>query len=333
MKKHLKYWWILLIVFILVGIGRMIYLPQNGYVWADWDDLRDKSIWMILELVLVPITLAIFIYFLDRFERQAERDLNLDNQRERLLQNFFDSMTDLILSENLKGSKEDDEVREIARIKTLTTLKRLDCDRRSSLLEFLYETELIQERNNTKIIIGLNDANLEGINLYSADLYGANLKNSHLKGAQLEMAVLTGANLENSHLEGANLKHAYMDNVLLDNAHLENANLEKAHLKGAFICTAHLENSCMIDAHLDGAHLDNAHLECAILKSADLKDTHLEGAHLEGAVLDKANLIGAYLDFSYLDGTKFDNATMPDGKKYNPENHTIEYLTGKKAEE
>jgi len=243
LKKARKYWWILLIFLTLAGFGWMVVLSQNGYVWADWKDLRNKSIWMILELLIVPITLAIFIFILDKFERQEERNLNLDNQRERLLQNYFDSMSDLILKENLKRSNEHDEVREIAQIKTLTTLKRLDIDRKSSIMKFLCETELIQSKDKEKHpIIFLREVNLEGINLKGTNLEGANLV-----GANLEEANLERANLTRAILVGANLKRANLWGAFLDWANLEGANLTGAMLRGVDMEGIYLKNAVMPD--------------------------------------------------------------------------------------
>lgn len=325
MKKYLKYSRILLVILILIGLGRMIYLSQNGYVLANWSDLRDKSIWMILELLIVPTTLAIFVFILDKFERQEERKLNLDNQRERLLQNYFDALTGLILENGLKESKPNDEVREIARIKTLTTLKRLDTDRKGGLLEFLSETELIQMKNDSYPIISLDRANLAGARLRRAKMEGSRLVLAELEGAHLLWGNLKGANLRFAYLEDANLSDANLEGACLEGAHLEGANLEAAHLEGAVLRRAHMEGANLEDGFLDGVIMTSAHLEGANLRDAYLEGASLIGAHLEGADLEYAHLEGASLE-----GVEFQNAIMPDGKEYDPEIHTIEYLTGKK---
>ena len=71
-------------------------------------------------------------------------------------------MSELLLHENLCKSKPDDEVRKIARVRTLTVLTRLDGKRKGSVIQFLYESELI-DKNKTII-----------------DLLGADLNNAEL---------------------------------------------------------------------------------------------------------------------------------------------------------
>jgi len=119
-------------------------LCKKGYVWADWTDFENKKLWQILELIIIPLILAITLFILDRFERKADREINLDNQRERLLQNYFDAMTSLILDNNLMKSNEH-EIQEIARVKTLTTLKSLDGVRKGELIIFLKRTGLLNK--------------------------------------------------------------------------------------------------------------------------------------------------------------------------------------------
>lgn len=54
-------------------------------------------------------------------------------------------MGQLLLHEDrpLRKSKEEDEMRTLARARTLTALSRLDGSRKRSVLQFLYETDLI----------------------------------------------------------------------------------------------------------------------------------------------------------------------------------------------
>src|SRR6266566_3327964 len=49
-----------------------------------------------------------------------------DNQRETALQAYIDTMSELLLHEKLRDSAEEDEVRKIAHVRTLTILPRLN---------------------------------------------------------------------------------------------------------------------------------------------------------------------------------------------------------------
>jgi uncharacterized protein YjbI with pentapeptide repeats len=277
----------------------MIVLYQKGYLWANWSDLRDKSIWMILDLLIVPLSLATFIFILDKLERNEERKLNLDNQRERLIQNYISDITGLILENKLKESKRSSDVEKIAHFKTLATLKRLDIDRKNLLMEFIHDTYLIQgEHDHPKI--SLQDANLEDVDpnwfhLHSSVFFRANLKRAIMAGCNLVHAKMSGANLEK-----ANFMDSTLHCALLVKANMKNANLERATLSEANILGA-----CLKKANLGNANLDDA----------TLTESNMKGAKMKGAQID---------------GTKFKDTTMPDGKNYDPEIHTIEYLTGRK---
>ena len=87
-------------------------------------------------------------------------------------------------------SDEDAEVRKIARVRTLTVLRRLDGLRKGSVLQFLHESGLIDKG---KRIIDLRGAHLGGANLDHADLRSASLRDADLAETYLFGAHLAGA--------------------------------------------------------------------------------------------------------------------------------------------
>ena len=86
---------------------------------------------------------------------ERERELTRDNQQETSLQSYFDKMSELLLNEGLRKSKPEDEVRKIARGRSLTVLPRLDAKRKGSALQFLYESDLIDKDNTIINLFGL----------------------------------------------------------------------------------------------------------------------------------------------------------------------------------
>ena len=138
-KNNNKYWWLILVITCLSIMWRILYLCKKGYDWID-SGFDEITWWDIFELAVIPLALAFFAYILDNRAKKADRDI----QRERLLQNYFNAMTSLILDNNLMKSNER-EIREIARVKTLTTLKSLDGDRKGALLQFLNTTGLLKK--------------------------------------------------------------------------------------------------------------------------------------------------------------------------------------------
>ncbi|HEY6287545.1 MAG TPA: pentapeptide repeat-containing protein [Ktedonobacteraceae bacterium] len=168
---------------------------------------------------------------------KAEQGLVLDNQREAALQGYINEMSELLLHENLRKSKEKDEVRNIARVRTLTIVPRLDGSRKRSVLEFLYEAGLILRDQS---IIDLyfadfSDTFMQTIDLHGADLSGATLHYSHIVGANLQNIDLSGADMsfaimQSADLRGANLKDTDFTGADLLDAKVTQAQLNKADL-------------------------------------------------------------------------------------------------------
>src|SRR6266699_2510039 len=159
-------------------------------------------------------------------ERQAqtERDVALDNQREAALQDYIDSMSELLLEKHLREIisqfSQYENVRQIARVRTLTVLPRLDGRRKAIVLKFLYESGLIDK---DKTIIYLSGADLSDADLAGTDLTTADLTGAFLTRANLFFAILQGARLVGANLSGANLVDALLSGADLSEANLSNA--------------------------------------------------------------------------------------------------------------
>jgi uncharacterized protein YjbI with pentapeptide repeats len=85
-------------------------------------------------------------------------------------------------------------------------LPRLDSKRKGSVLQFLYESGLIDK---DKCIIDLHGADLSKANLHDANLNGANLNNTNLKEADMFFASLNNADLNHADMSGADLSFAH----------------------------------------------------------------------------------------------------------------------------
>jgi hypothetical protein len=151
-------------------------------IWMMWKTARlrnlgfgGKTLWDWLELLIIPIVLAIGAWWLEtsekKIERQiarqramADREIAADRQRQATLEAYLDRMTDLLLEGHLRESEEEAEVRSIGRTRTLAALRGMDNGRKGQIVCFLYETGLIFKENP---IISLDDANLS-----SADFGG-----------------------------------------------------------------------------------------------------------------------------------------------------------------
>ncbi len=207
-----------------------------------------------------------------------------ENQREAALQAYIDHMSQLLLAQNLRHSTEDEEVRKVARVRTLTVLRRLDAERKGSVLQFLHESALLGKEGRI------------------LDLTGADLSRAHLSRADLSGANLSHANLSRANLSGADLSEADLSEAILSGTNLSGTNLSGTNLSEADLMRADLRGADLI--------------------GADLSEADLSGAFLIGAILNRANLSGANLSRAVVTPeqvtptTSLQGTIMPDGSKH-----------------
>src|SRR5438128_9059503 len=103
-----------------------------GYIFSwSWTGLHGRTLYDWLQLLIIPVVLAVGGYLFNytttkaeqrrtQLQDQTEREIASDNQREATLQAYIDNMSELLLDRKLRESPEDDEVRKIARVRTLT---------------------------------------------------------------------------------------------------------------------------------------------------------------------------------------------------------------------
>jgi hypothetical protein len=99
----------------------------------------------------------------------------------------------------------------------------------------------------------LSEANLSGVILGRADLYGADLR-----GANLSRAILNFADLTAADLHGANLSRAFLTGANLLSADLSEANLHGASLWAANLAEANFHGADLREAQVQPGQLDYA---------------------------------------------------------------------------
>jgi len=303
MIVRLRTWWVeikthrvtILVVVVASVLVVAIALIIAGYRF-DWTGFNGtyksgKTLWDWLQLLIIPVALALIAFWFNRVERKNEQAIATDNQQEAALQAYIDKMSELLLHENLRESDPEKEIRKIARVRTLMVLPRLNNERKRSVLQFLYESGLIDKDKSIVDLYkaSLYRADLRGVKLYKADLHGADLLEADLNGADLREANLSEAFL--------NFADFYLTN-------LREANLGRAQLVTSYLIEANLKGANLCEADLWGANLRGANLTKANLDGADLSETDLTKANLEGANVTEEQLKTA---------RSLKGATMPDG--------------------
>src|SRR5258708_25551234 len=178
-----------------ISTSHIIGGPSSGVVTKTEEDQPGKTLWDWMSLLIIPVILALVGYFFTRTERRneqaiakqraaTEQALAIDNQREAALQGYLDRMAGLLLAEKLRESKPDDEVRTVARVRTLTMLFQLNTRRTNYMLAFLRESKLVTANTDTSIITS-SEADLGGANLQGVDFHGIDLSKAYLRKADL----------------------------------------------------------------------------------------------------------------------------------------------------
>ena len=203
-----------------------------------------KTLWSLLDLVVVPVVLVATAYLFSQLEGAKRLEIERERQREEAMQAYLDRISRLAFENNLVDSGPGDKARDIVRMLTLTTMGRLDGKRKGVLMQFLREAGLIQRGEPTpddrraplperKAVISLETADLRNIDLDGAlmnevDLIRANLEGAKLCNARLSQADLFDAVLRKADLRNANLKGADLRGVDFTDADLRDADLSSS---------------------------------------------------------------------------------------------------------
>jgi uncharacterized protein YjbI with pentapeptide repeats len=293
------------------------------------------TLWNLLKVLAVPITVGAAVPLLNWL--QKKRELDVENQRvqDEALQAYLDRMGTLLLdNDEPQQPGVSANVRTQARAHTLTILRRLDSSRKSNVLDFLYEAELIKRSPPRVIDLGSPDFSFRAADLREADLRGAVLRGADLSG------MITGANLSGADLRGADLREANLERATLRGADLSGAVLGSVDdpTRAPDLSFADLRDACLVGTDFSRAKLQHAKLSGAYfrrprgstqqyadeLKAAGLPDERIEQAIRGQPKLTEANLTGA--DLSGVRGVTNEEVeqqtslllgtTMPDGSKH-----------------
>jgi uncharacterized protein YjbI with pentapeptide repeats len=287
-------------------------LRRNGKKsTSNWTGFAGRTLWDWIQfyaVVAIPIIVAVgTLYFTQQItlqqaqlsisasDKQHQTDLQIanDQQQEATLKSYLDDMSDLLLNHNLRKSQPGDEVSQVARERTLTTLRRLKADRNQIVLQFLQDAHLISRENAV------------------IDLRGANLSNDDLTGANLHDTDLGCITMASNESPCTNLSHADLNHANLFNADLSGAYPSPGtyNANAVDLSYANLSYANLSYANLSGDDLSGVDLRFINLSGANLSHTNLSGANLSGANLSHAKVTNEQL----AQAKSLKGATMPNG--------------------
>ena len=164
-----------------------------------------------------------------------------------ILSAYFSWVSDLVIQGRFTDV-ESAVVKDIARARTLATLRVIEPAQKSLLVKFLYEAGLIGRPNSESAapLIALNGADLTTLDCSNYQMDQVCIISAFLNRANFCNTFLYHANLSACDLIQADLSHANLDEANLLMADLSGANLQGASLRGTIVTDEQLAQAANV---------------------------------------------------------------------------------------
>jgi uncharacterized protein YjbI with pentapeptide repeats len=240
------------------------------------------------------------------------------------LQGYLDQMTQLLLEEDLRNSRQEDATSALARARTLTVLRRLDGEGRGSVIQFLYESELISQfQDDPQSFSHPSPEEAEKLEQEIKNYIEFQKYEEEVEELQKNTQVEWFAECYSPGPEQIADPDTQFPSPG-DKAKNKDLNKKLAELRERYwpksgqlqVLPPLPPGSARIEPVIDlvGANLAYAQLQGVWLRGADLEEVDLHGASLAGAELDGATLYQTLLDGANLEGARLIGARMDDAR-------------------
>jgi uncharacterized protein YjbI with pentapeptide repeats len=256
---------LLLLLLIIANVA----IVSNWISNFKWSGFQKKSFWDWLQLLIVPLMLALGAFYLNSAADFRDYQIAQERKQQEILTDYFSKMQGLIVetkkSKETPGSKESNseerlllEFRPTAQALTLSVLEQLDGKRKGKVITYLAESQLITADNNEpspQPEIELDGANLKGMVLNDVDQVVKNgnklrviIKKSDMTDSRFERiglfanSDLTGSNFSNSILTSVDFTNANMPQAKFIKGKINNVNFTDTKLKETIFDGVKLEN-------------------------------------------------------------------------------------------
>jgi uncharacterized protein YjbI with pentapeptide repeats len=297
---------------------------------------RSKTLWDWLELLIIPAALGIGAATFQYLENNKERNLRDELNQQRIFDDYIEEVSEKLSQYTRDELINNEKMRLLLSANTAFTLNRLTVSRRTAILQFLHQAELItlsrfsrrniEEQKAVTSVIKLKNATLHDIdlsligkyefiydiNLSETNLRKANMNNTRISRCFFQEAELTEANFQDSEINTkcrfnkANMKKANLRNTKITGAsflacRLREVDLRRTHIKEVYFGDADLTRAMLQDSIIIDTDFRRADCTEAKFIGADMENAHLQETIFKSADLSRANLVNAMLtvpDFS-----------------------------------
>lgn len=252
---------IFITIIILCIIGFAIYLSLlpvlpawTGFGESIKDETKEaaKTLWDWLDLLIIPAVIGLLGWLYSQTEKIKTKKRDEERSQNEVLESFLLTMTNLIIEHKLHDTP-NRQILSIARARINIALHNLNGSRKGQVLQFLYESDLIDLTPKINLI-GINFQNvvIDEIVLGKSEIKGSYFNNSSIQKANLSGGVFIGCDFSDANLSQSlvtntdfsysNFTNAILNNMDLTSVNLEGVNLTNANLRGSKISKVQLEN-------------------------------------------------------------------------------------------
>jgi uncharacterized protein YjbI with pentapeptide repeats len=195
-------------------------------------------------------------YQLKQHHRQQDLQIAQTIRLDFILSTYLNEMSQLLikynftLNENLRQT--------VARPKTLTALEQLDPKRKTLVLEFLHESNLIRGQH---IFFESSRINMNGANFNNIDLTNTQLTYRIISYLSLADTQVINASFHNCDMKVSNFERAIMIGTSFNGALLSNSKFFRTSLVNTDFTDTNVVSADFIQANLTGSNITDEQLE------------------------------------------------------------------------
>lgn len=210
-----------------------------------------KTLWDWMELLIIPFAVLIIGWTFSKVEKVKATKREEERSQNEMLESFFQTMTKLLIEHNLSVNPTL-QLLSIARARINIAVKNLDGYRKGQILQFLYESKLINFDPTIELVgLDFRNAFLDEIVLGNSEIKGTYFNNASMKNANLSEAKFIACDFSDANLSGSTVPNADFSYSYLNKANLMNMDLTTVNFEGCELSGANLKGSKILKTQLD----------------------------------------------------------------------------------
>ncbi|HLW41163.1 MAG TPA: hypothetical protein VKY82_02195 [Flavobacterium sp.] len=157
--------------------------PKAAPEWtgfSEYNTINYRTLWDWLDLIIIPGSIGLFAWIFTSYEKDKNKRIENEKFKDVTLNSFLKVMAELIINNDLPGTPNPKSLA-IAKTRMNIALDHLDGARKGQVLQFLYQSDLIDKNPNLKLLgANFNDSIINNLVLIDAEIKGAHFERASL---------------------------------------------------------------------------------------------------------------------------------------------------------